>query len=78
MRGTALAEGIGDKLSPLPAMVKCPVLIAKPQISVSTKFVYQNLKLDDKTVHPDIDRLIEDIRNKDLKAVSELSGHFTD
>ena len=75
MRGTALAEGIGDKLSPLPAMVKCPVLIAKPQISVSTKFVYQNLKLDDKTVHPDIDRLIEDIRNKDLKAVSDHRGN---
>ena len=75
MRGTALAEGIGDKLSPLPEMVKCPVLIAKPQISVSTKFVYQNLKLDDKTVHPDIDRLIEDIRNKDLKAVSDHMGN---
>ena len=75
MRGTALAEGIGDKLSPLPAMVKCPVLIAKPQISVSTKFVYQNLKLDDKKVHPDIDRLIEDIRNKDLKAVSDHMGN---
>lgn len=75
MRGTALAEGIGDKLSPLPVMVKCPVLIAKPQISVSTKFVYQNLKLDDKTVHPDIDRLIEDIRNKDLKAVSDHMGN---
>lgn len=75
MRGTALAEGIGDKLSPLPAMVKCPVLIAKPQISVSTKFVYQNLKLDDKTVHPDIDRLIEDIRNKDIKAVSDHMGN---
>ena len=75
MRGTALAEGIGDKLSPLPAMVKCPVLIAKPQISVSTKFVYQNLKLDDKTVHPDIDRLIEDIRNIDLTAVSDHMGN---
>lgn len=75
MRGTALAEGIGDKLSPLPEMVKCPVLIAKPQISVSTKFVYQNLKLDDKTVHPDIDRLIEDILNKDLKAVSDHMGN---
>lgn len=75
MRGTALAEGIGDKLSPLPEMVRCPVLIAKPQISVSTKFVYQNLKLDDKTVHPDIDRLIEDIRNKDLKAVSDHMGN---
>ena len=62
MRGTALAEGIGEELSPLPPMVKCPVLIAKPSISVSTRFVYQNLKLDDTTIHPDIDLLIEDIK----------------
>ena len=40
MRGTALAEGIGEQLTALPPMVKCPILIAKPQISVSTKFVY--------------------------------------
>ena len=66
MRGTALAEGIGEELSQLPPMVKCPVLIAKPSISVSTKFVYQNLKLDDATIHPDIDRLIDDIRAKNL------------
>ena len=66
MRGTALAEGIGEALSPLPPMVKCPVLIAKPSISVSTKFVYQNLKLDDTTIHPDIDLLIDDIKAKSL------------
>ena len=42
----------------LPPMVKCPVLIAKPQISVSTKFVYDNLKLGSDMVHPDIDRLV--------------------
>ena len=36
MRGTALAEGIGEKLTALPPMPKCPVLIAKPAISVST------------------------------------------
>ena len=35
MRGTALAEGIGEKLTALPPMPKCPVLIAKPAISVS-------------------------------------------
>lgn len=75
MRGTALAEGIGEKLKQLPPMVKCPVLIAKPQISVSTKFVYQNLKLDEHTVHPDIDRLIQDIRNKDLQAVAGDMGN---
>lgn len=75
MRGTALAEGIGEKLKQLPPMVKCPVLIAKPQISVSTKFVYQNLKLDEHTVHPDIDTLIQDIRNKDLQAVAKDMGN---
>lgn len=75
MRGTALAEGIGEELSQLPPMVKCPVLIAKPSISVSTKFVYQNLKLDDTTVHPDIDRLIEDIRAKNLYDIAAHMGN---
>ena len=75
MRGTALAEGIGEALSPLPPMVKCPVLIAKPSISVSTKFVYQNLKLDDTTIHPDIDRLIDDIKAKSLHDIAAHMGN---
>ena len=75
MRGTALAEGIGEKLTSLPPMVKCPVLIAKPAISVSTKFVYQNLKLDENTVHPDIDQLVTDIKNKDLHAIAGHMGN---
>ena len=75
MRGTALAEGIGEALSPLPPMVKCPVLIAKPSISVSTKFVYQNLKLDDTTIHPDIDRLIDDIKAKNLHDIAAHMGN---
>lgn len=75
MRGTALAEGIGEALSPLPPMVKCPVLIAKPSISVSTKFVYQNLKLDDTTIHPDIDRLIDDIKTKNLHDIAAHMGN---
>ena len=75
MRGTALAEGIGEALSPLPPMVKCPVLVAKPSISVSTKFVYQNLKLDDTTIHPDIDRLIDDIKAKSLHDIAAHMGN---
>lgn len=75
MRGTALAEGIGEILTPLAPMVKCPVLIAKPAISVSTSFVYQNLKLDADTKHPDIDRLIRDIRKQDLGAIAGDMGN---
>lgn len=44
MRGTALAEGIGEELTELPQMMRCPVLIAKPPISVSTKYVYEHLE----------------------------------
>ena len=75
MRGTALAEGIGEKLKSLPPMVKCPVLIAKPNISVSTKFVYQNLVLDENTVHPDIDGMIENIKAQDLQAIAAGMGN---
>lgn len=75
MRGTALAEGIGEKLTSLPPMVKCPVLIAKPAISVSTKFVYENLKLSEETIHPDIDQLVKDIENKDLHAIAGHMGN---
>ena len=71
MRGTALAEGIGEKLTQLPPMIKCPVLIAKPSISVSTKFVYQNLKLDEQTMHPDIDGIVTALADGDLYGVTD-------
>ena len=74
LRGTALAEGIGEKLSPLPPMVKCPILIAKPNINVSTKFVYENLKLDG-IKHPDIQKLIADIKEKDLYKIAADMGN---
>ena len=76
MRGTALAEGIGEELTQLPPMVKCPVLIAKPGISVSTKFVYQNLKLNENTIHPDIDKLVDDIGRKELDSIAADMGNL--
>lgn len=76
MRGTALAEGIGEQLSPLPSMPGCKVLVAKPPVSVSTKFVYENLKLDQKTVHPDIDVLLEGLREKNLRKIASNMGNI--
>ncbi len=76
MRGTALAEGIGEVLTPLPPMIKCPVLIAKPGISVSTKDVYTSLDACFDTVkHPDINQLIEDIKVQDLEALCSHMGN---
>ena len=64
MRGTVLAEGIGEELKVLPAMPKCTVLIAKPPISVSTKTVYEALDSKEITEHPDIDGIIEGLEQR--------------
>lgn len=71
MRGTALAEGIGEKLTQLSAMPEGYVLIGKPGINVSTKTAYENLKLDAVEKRPDIDGMIQDIQNKDLYSMTE-------
>lgn len=71
MRGTALSEGIGEKLTRLPAVPKCHVLIAKPNISVSTKFVYGNLHVNELKTHPDIDGIIEGIRQKNIYQIAD-------
>lgn len=73
MRGTALAEGIGEVLSPLPSMPPCNILVAKPGISVSTKFVYENLHANELRAdqHPDIDGILEALRRQDLKGMTE-------
>ena len=70
MRGTALAEGIGEKLTRLPEVPKCYVLIGKPGINVSTKLAYENLHLDQIQSHPDIDGMISDIENQDLHSLT--------
>lgn len=75
MRGTALAEGIGEKLTPLPDMPDCHIVVAKPKIYVSTKFVYGNLKADEIREHPDIDGQIEALRRGDLRALAERMGN---
>ena len=67
MRGTALAEGIGEKLTRLPKAPPCTVLLAKPPVSLSTKWVYQNLKVQELTSHPDIDGQICALEEGNLK-----------
>ncbi len=75
MGGTALAEGIGEKLTKLSDCPRCFVVIGKPGIGVSTKFVYENLVLNDKTVHPDIDGIIDKINANDIYGVADKLGN---
>lgn len=73
--GTMLSEGIGEILTPLPAPPDCFLVVAKPDIDVSTGFVYGNLHADRLTYHPDIDGMIEALRTGSLSGVTERLGN---
>lgn len=73
--GTALAEGIGEVLSELPAPPQCHLVVAKPDINVSTKFVYENLRANELPYHPDIDGMIEALMAGDLKGITDRLGN---
>lgn len=77
MRGTALSEGIGELLTPLPPVPQCRVLIAKPAISVSTRFVYEHLNAAAlrPSEHPDIDGIIKAICARDLYGIASCMGN---
>lgn len=67
--GCALSEGIGEVLTPLPNPPYCEMVIAKPDINVSTKYVYENLNLPELKTHPDIDGMREAIEAGSLDGI---------
>lgn len=71
MQGTALSEGIGEKLTVLSPMPECVLLLAKPPIDVSTKMVYENLHANELSRHPDIDGMIEALNHQDLQGITD-------
>lgn len=73
--GTALSEGIGEILTPLPPMPDCIILLVKPAINVSTKLVYGKLDAANNEYHPDIDGMIDAIKKGDLKGMTEKMGN---
>lgn len=73
--GTALAEGIGEKLTALPAAPECYLLVAKPDINVSTKYVYEHLDAEKIPEHPDIDGMVEAIGEGSLQGILDRLGN---
>lgn len=71
MGGTALAEGIGEKLTSLPAPPKAVLVVVKPPIMVPTGKVYQSLDLNGLEKHPDIDGMVQALKDGDLKGITQ-------
>lgn len=75
MGKTALSEGIGEILTPLPTPPQCVLAVAKPDINVSTKFVYENLHADKLKEHPDIDGMVQAIQEGSLGGIISRLGN---
>lgn len=75
MGGTALAEGIGEKLTALPQAPECVLVVAKPDHDISTKEIYGLLDAQTQVCHPDIDGMISAIREGDLSGVAARLGN---
>ena len=67
---TALAEGIGEKLTPVAPLPDCHILVAKPPVTLSTKEIYTNLELNG-LEHPDVDAMVRALEQGDRRAVAE-------
>lgn len=73
--GTMLSEGIGEILTPLSEPPTCHLVIAKPDIDVSTAFVYGRLQADSLSFHPDIDGMAAALAAGDLKGITDRMGN---
>lgn len=75
MGGTALAEGIGEKLKILKSFSNKLILLANPGISVSTAHVYNSLRLDKIEKSLDMDMLVQAVENDDIYTLAKNMGN---
>lgn len=69
--GTALCEGIGEKITKLNSFKNHILVVIKPPFGVSTKEVYQNLDISKIYKHPNTEYLVSAIEEDDLDYVSK-------
>lgn len=76
--GTALSEGFGEKLGKLPPLPDCHIVLARPGIPVSTRYVYEHLHVSElpPEAHPDIDSAINALCHGDLQELAGCAGNI--
>lgn len=68
--GTALVQGIGERIEPLPALPSCVFLIVKPPVFISTRAAFAAADRGEISTHPDRDRMCRAIAAGDLAGVA--------
>ena len=74
-KGTARAKGIGEKLTTLTPFPSCHIVLAKPAVSVSTKFIFEHLDVAAIEKHPDMEALSKAVEKEDLQETAEAMGN---
>ncbi|MEG1996517.1 MAG: 4-(cytidine 5'-diphospho)-2-C-methyl-D-erythritol kinase [Oscillospiraceae bacterium] len=73
--GTALVQGIGEKVILLAPLPHCYIAIAKPKKGVCTKHAFAKFDSLASCEHPNIKLLIDEIANADINKVAKSMGH---
>lgn len=70
MGGTALAEGRGERLTPLPPLPPCPVVLCKPNFPVSTPALFNQIDRCKIRRRPDTKGIVDALKAQDLQGVA--------
>lgn len=73
--GTRLAEGIGEKLSSLPRLPRCSIVLVKPAFSISTKSVYEKIDSCSDYKRPQTKKLIDGLYEGNLETIASSMGN---
>ena len=80
--GTALAEGIGEKITLLPPIEKMTILMVKPAINISTASIYQAIDSEEIPKRPDTEAMLSAINNRDIASIAgnlfNVMGYVTE
>lgn len=73
--GTALAEGIGDKLTQLPPIDKIWLVVVKPKISISTAEVYNLVDTKRRYKRPQNEMFVHALYQGDLGSAAQIGSN---
>ncbi len=73
--GTVLCEGIGEVLTPLPHLTGLTLICIKPEVSISTKYIYQQIDSPSYSYpHPDVDTFVKALEED--SSIESLLGNY--
>lgn len=73
--GTALAQGRGELITPLPDLLTLLLVLAKPALEISTPWAYREFDRQKNVQHPDIEGMCAAIRAGDVESVLRRLGN---